>query len=65
MLDPGWEGGSVAAKPVSRRGTRAQWRKRRVGRTEEVALTYIHDQGQNRELVGNCCRAQGAQLRAL
>ena len=33
--------------------------------TERVALTYIHYHLWNRQLVGSCCIAQGAQLGAL
>ena len=39
--------------------------KKKVGWIERVALVYIHYHAWNRQVVGTCCIAQGAQLDAL
>ena len=39
--------------------------KERLGQTEREALTYVHYQVQNGQMVGGCSIAQGAQPDAL
>ena len=59
-----------ADEPIFRAGIEMQMQSTNVwtqciigGRIERFGLTCIHYDVQNRQLVGSCCLAQGAQLR--